>query len=102
MTAVKKTQSNRTIPESFSLVSCDKKNVIVETIKKAENNGNIILRMFDCNNMTTSATLTFGFDVKKAYICDLLENIETELTVSNNTVIIPVKNFEIITLMLEV
>ena len=102
MTAVKKEKTNGTLPESFSLVSCDKKNVIVETVKKAENNNNIIIRMFDCHNMTTNATLEFGFDVKKAYICDLLENVQSELDVINNKVIVPVKNFEIITIMLEI
>ncbi len=101
MTAIKKDKTNGTLPESFSLVNCDKKNVIVETVKKAENNNNIILRMFDCHNMTTTANLTFGFDVKKAYICDLLENVESELDVANNTVTIPIKNFEIVTVMLE-
>ena len=73
----------------------------VETVKKAENNDNIIVRMFDCYNKCENATLTFGFDIKKAYICDLLENAESELEVVNNTVTVPVKNFEIVTVMLE-
>ena len=101
MTAVKKKATDGVLSAEYSLVSCDKKNIIVETVKKAENNNNIIVRMFDCYNKCEDAMLTFGFDIKKAYICDLLENAESELEVANNTVTVPVKNFEIITLMLE-
>ena len=41
-------------------------------------------------------------DIKKLYLCDLLENIEKEIEVKDNTAEIDVNNFEIITLMAEV
>ena len=41
-------------------------------------------------------------DIKKLYLCDLLENIEKEIEIKDNTAEIDVNNFEIITLMAEV
>lgn len=101
MTVAEKS-GNGTLPQSFSFIKCDKENVIVETVKKAEDSENIVVRLFDSYNMTTDTKLTFGFDVKKAYLCDLLENKLEEVAVSDSSINLSVKNFEIVTLMLEV
>ena len=100
MTVIEKEETKGTLPESYSFISCDRENVIIETVKKAENDDDIIVRMYDSYNMTTDATLTFGFDIKKAYVCDLNENILQELDINDNTMTTKVKNFEIVTLKL--
>lgn len=90
-----------TNPESFSLISCDKENVVVETVKKAENDNTVIVRLYEAFNSKVKANLTFGFDVKKAYICDMTENTLEQIETNNNTIQINLKNFEVLTLKLE-
>ncbi len=86
------------LTEELSLVSCDKKNVIIETVKKAELDDSMIVRMYDAFNRRTNATLTVADSFSKAYLCDLMENEVKELAFNDNKVVVPVSNFEIITL----
>ncbi|MBO5453247.1 MAG: alpha-mannosidase [Clostridia bacterium] len=102
MTAIDKISSSGTLPAEFSLVSVNKENIIIETVKKAENDNAVIVRMYDSYNMVTNAKIKFGFDVKKAYTCDLNENVLEELEVTDNSVTTKIKNFEIVTLKLEI
>ena len=91
-------KNNGTAAGEFSLVSCNKKNVIVETVKKAEADGGMVVRMYDAFNRRANATVTVASGFKKAYICDLMENVLEELEFNNNSVTVPVGNFEIVTL----
>ena len=86
------------VSDNLSLVCADKENIVIETIKKAENDDSIIVRLYDAYNCKTNAKITLGFDFKKAYICDMLENNVCELETVGNTVTVPVNNYEIITL----
>lgn len=86
------------LPEVFSLISVDCDNVIIDTIKQCEDDDSIIIRIYDAYNCKSHPTIKFGFDVEKAYLCDLLENIEEELVVNGNIIKLNVNNFEIVTL----
>jgi alpha-mannosidase len=90
-------KQNGSLGDEYSLLSCNKDNFIVETIKKAEDSDAIIARGYESYNKRTDITLKFGFDVKKAYICDLMENETEELDINNNSVNFIAKPFEIIT-----
>ncbi len=89
------------LPERFSMVTCDKDNITVEVIKKAENNDGIIVRLYDAHNMASRATLKFGFPVKEAYIVNLLEEEPQKIDVKDNAVTLDVGTFEIVTLLLK-
>ncbi len=90
------------LPESYSLVSCNCSNIITETVKKAEESNRLVVRAYDAYDRKSKAEFTFGFEVKKAYLCDLMENIITELEITDGRkVLLPVSNFEIVTLMAE-
>ncbi len=87
-----------TLDNEMSFVSCDKENVIIETVKKAEKDDSLIVRMYDSFDAKTKATITVKDGYKKAYVCDLLENETEELKIENNKVTVSVSNFEIVTL----
>jgi len=87
-----------TLPQQFSLVSCDAPNVIVETVKKAETGEDMIVRLYESHCRRCDARITVAAGFKKAYICDMMENELEELAFEGNSVTIPVKNFEIVTL----
>lgn len=89
------------LENSFSLVSCDKENVIIETVKRAEDSAATVIRAYDAYNRRGRVEFSFGFDIKRAYLCDMLENRQKELEVSDNKVLVDISNFEIVTLMVE-
>lgn len=80
-----------------SFVSCDHSNVLVDTIKKAEDSNNIIIRLFENENKRTDVTLTFNHPVKRAVLCNLLEHEERLLNVSSDgrRVVVSFKPYEI-------
>lgn len=88
------------LPSCYSLIECDAENVVVETVKEAENGNGIVVRMYENWNKKTNATLKLGFDAKKISISDMLENPIEEIG-RGNTVNVKLKNFEILTLLIE-
>lgn len=98
MNMVKIDVTKGTLPEEYSLISCNKPNVIIETVKKAETDDSMIVRMYDAFNSKTTAEITVAESFDRVYLCDMLENELEELAFSDNKVIVPISNFEIVTL----
>lgn len=94
--------ANGNLPESYSLITCDVKNFIVETVKQAEDLKGIVVRGYECNNKQTIVTLQLGFPVKKVYACNLMEEKEKELSVTDGRITFTVKPFEIYSVYVEV
>ncbi|WP_443662536.1 alpha-mannosidase [Clostridium sp.] len=57
-----------------SLFNVDAKNVILETIKKAENRNGTILRIYEFENRRSDIKISFNVKCRKVTECDLLEN----------------------------
>ena len=89
-----------TLPATFSMVSCNKDNVIVETLKKAEDSDDLIVRLYEAWNRRGSATLTVAPGFSRACLCDMMENELQDLPFDGSAVTLPVGNFEIITVKL--
>ncbi len=100
MTALK-AEGDGSLDDEYSLVSIDKDNVIIETVKEAEYGNETIVRMYETKNTRTKATVKFGFNVSEAYLANLSEKEQKKLTVKNNTVSLDIKPFEIVTLKLK-
>lgn len=85
--------------ESFSLASLNVPNVVLETVKKAEDGDGVILRMYECENARTPVTLTFNRPFASAESCNCLEEPDGEpVKVDGNKVSFLVKPFEIKTI----
>lgn len=85
--------------ESFSLASLNVPNVVLETVKKAEDGDGVILRMYECENARTPVTLTFNRPFVSAESCNCLEEPDGEpVKVDGNKVSFLVKPFEIKTI----
>lgn len=83
------------------LAESDRKNVIIEAVKAAEDDENaVIVRLYDAYNMRSTAKITLGFDAVKAFVCDMEENEQHELPLNGREVTVPVGSFEIVTLKL--
>ena len=82
-----------------SLLNVSAKNVIVETVKLAEDgSGDMIVRLYECQNAYTNYKLEFGFDVKEVFVTDMLENGSGHLDICDGQVALKMKPFEIKTL----
>ncbi len=81
-------------------VSCDDRNIIVESIKKAEDSAEIIVRLYECHNARGRAELIGALPLQYAALCDLEENEIAQLSVNGHSVSFDYKPFEIITLKL--
>ena len=87
--------SGKAAHSSYSLVSTDKDNIIIETVKKAEDSSDTVIRAYETWNKTTDCVYTFDRVPKSVYVCNLLEENEEQLEVNGNTVALRFKPFEI-------
>ncbi|MDD7174041.1 MAG: glycoside hydrolase family 38 C-terminal domain-containing protein [Clostridiales bacterium] len=88
--------------EDFSLASCDRGNVIIETIKQAEDgSGDVILRVYESLNAACHARLTLGLPATSALECDMLERELRPLELQNGQLELDFRGFEIKTLRLK-
>ena len=82
-------------------ITCGVANVIIDSVKQAEDGTGLIIRLYEDQNKTTIAPLSFKESVKSLYLCDLLENKLESLTVVNSQTKLSFKPYEIHTLKLE-
>jgi alpha-mannosidase len=83
-----------------AFIRCDSPNIVIETIKRAEDGRGFIVRLYESQRRRGEITLTTGFDLAGAWRCDLLEENQSEIVVENNRVVLAVKPFAIVTLRL--
>lgn len=88
------------LPAEYSLIKCDCENIVIETVKQAENGRGIIVRLYDAWNRKSNPTLKFGFKAERISLCDMLENPIEEVG-KGDEVKLSVRNFEIVTVLLE-
>ncbi len=82
------------------LVACDAPNVIVETVKRAEDGNGIIVRLYETQRRRGTITLTTGFPLQAAARTNLLEEEKAALAVDGNRTQYDIRPFEIVTLRL--
>ncbi len=86
----------------FSAVTVDKANVILDTMKPAEDgSGDIILRLYESKKAATKAEVSLNFGAGKAYLCDMLENVTEEAAVNDGKIVLPFRAFEIKTVRIK-
>ena len=80
---------------SFACVAHD--NVIIETVKHAEDGNGTVIRMYESENAYTKTKLTVNTDFNKAYICNLLEETACEAAVAGKVIDVVLKPYEVVT-----
>lgn len=83
-----------------SFAGVDAGNVVLETIKRAEDGRGVILRMYESENAYTRAKVTVNTEFTKAYVCNLLEEEQEEAPVSGKEIAVTLKPYEVVTLKL--
>ncbi|MEA2554443.1 MAG: alpha-mannosidase [Fimbriimonadaceae bacterium] len=82
------------------LVEVDTPNLVVESVKKAEDDHGIIVRLYECHNTRGTATLRLSKPMLSAQRCNLEEQPRQKLEVQDGAVSFSFRPFEIITLRL--
>ena len=84
-----------------SLISVDLQNIVIETVKQAEDGIGIIIRLYESQRIRQKATFRTGFSLSSAYMVDLLEYNPKKITlVSKNQFELDINPYQIITLRL--
>lgn len=89
-----------TSPEvsDFSLVTVDNPNIIVAAVKKAEDDNDIIVRLYEAGKTSGYAKLKFNIPITAVSEVDLLEESPVEVALDGDELEIAFKPFEIKTL----
>ena len=85
-----------------SFISVDQANVVLETIKRAENGRDVIVRLYESQRRRGPVTLRTGFTLADAWRTNLLEEEQVALAVTQHTVTFNIRPYEIVTLRLAV
>ncbi len=86
--------------EARTMLSADAPNVVIDTVKKADREDALIVRMYECSGMDAQCTLTAGFPIGKASECDLLERDLHGIKHNGSSIAITMKPFELKTIKL--
>ncbi|MGL4800449.1 MAG: alpha-mannosidase [Cellulosilyticaceae bacterium] len=84
-----------------SLVTVDRDNVIIETVKQGEYEEGTILRAYEYTNTRTEAMITWYGEVDKVYECDLMEQRLSEIEVTEGRFKIQINPYEIKTYLVK-
>ena len=81
-----------------SLVSCDSPNVVVETVKQAEDGDGLIVRLYESQRKRGPVRVQLGRVVESAWITNLLEENESAMSVEESSVQLNLTPYQIVTL----
>jgi len=82
----------------LSMVSVSAPNVIIETIKQAEDGDGIIVRLYESQRKRGQVQVRFGCAVESAWMTNLLEENESVLSVEQDSIPLSLKPYQIVTL----
>ncbi|NUU74904.1 alpha-mannosidase [Paenibacillus xylanilyticus] len=91
-----------TLPLSKSFLQPEHAHVMVESIKKAEDGDEIIVRVYETSGTHAHTVIHLGINTEEAWKADLMENIISSIPMTDPSMItLSFKPFEIITLRLK-
>ena len=88
-------------PAEASFIQVAPSNLILETVKKAEDEDAIVVRLYESANIRGTGKITFNLpdgEIKKAMLCDMEERDIRELTVSDGAINIEFLPCEVLSL----
>ena len=98
--AVAAPASKGTLPPVASQMTVTGENVVIETVKKAEDDGAVIVRLYEAHGSRGKRTFRTSMPVKRIVECDLMEHEEKVLADKTGRVSLDLKPFQIRTLKL--
>ena len=88
--------------ETRSLFSLDKSNIILDTVKPAEDgSGDLVLRLYESMSTRTCTRLALNLPVRAVQLTNMLEEKKADLVVKDDGVMLEFGPFEVLTLRLK-
>lgn len=84
------------------IATVDMPNVIIETIKQAEDGKGIVIRIYEAEGTGVHTTLTLGFPVSAVYTSNMLEQEREKCTMKKGSVKLYIPAHKIVTLYCEI
>lgn len=88
-------------PGTYAPVQISEKNIVLEVLKQAEDGKGVVLRLYECWNRRTKATLVFAQDFAEVYVCNMLEERQERVPSGDRYCVVEFKPFEILTLRVD-
>jgi alpha-mannosidase len=85
---------------SGSFASLDDPNLVLDTIKRAEDSEALVLRLYEAHGARGVAQLRVGLPFRAAHFANLLEDSGDAAAVAGDTITVPFEPFQIVTLLL--
>ncbi|MDZ7724484.1 MAG: glycoside hydrolase family 38 C-terminal domain-containing protein [candidate division KSB1 bacterium] len=89
-------------PDTDSFLSCDKSNIIMSAVKKAEEGSGMIVRLYETDGIQTSVQLKVHGPIDSAFETNLLENIIGDIVIRGSYLLFEIGPYEIKTLVVKV
>lgn len=89
------------VDETISFAGVDDRNLVLDTIKKAEDSSRIILRLYECHGARGVARVRLNLPFTSARLSNILEDEGNPVAVEEGLIIVPYQPFEIITLIVD-
>lgn len=86
---------NEGAPAEEEFLFCDADNCFIEVLKEAEDQNGTIIRMYENKNRHTKTRISLPKSVEKMYECNLMEQNEKEMEISEHVVEVVLKPYEI-------
>ena len=84
-----------------SFLSVSVSNVIIETVKMAEDGNGIIVRLYESQRKRGQIQIRVGFELGAAWVTNLLEENKSALSVENDSILLDLRPYQIVTLRLK-
>jgi alpha-mannosidase len=88
------------LPAEQTFFAVSREGVVIEAIKKAEDEDAILVRLYEAYNARGPVTLSTALPVVQAHLVDLLEREGVELSVDDGDIRFDIKPFQIVTIRL--
>ncbi|HMO56690.1 MAG TPA: glycoside hydrolase family 38 C-terminal domain-containing protein, partial [Roseiflexaceae bacterium] len=83
-----------------ALVTANRDNIVIETVKRADDGDGIIVRLYESRRQRGPVTLTAGFELAEAWKTNLIEDNQEAVATSGREIYLDTRPFEIVTLRL--
>jgi alpha-mannosidase len=90
-----KANQNGSLPATNQFAEIDNDNVLLETVKKAEDDDAVLVRFYEYKHYRNQTNVSFAKPIKKAVECNLIEEEEKGADYQNQTLTFSVAPYEI-------
>ena len=80
------------LPDSYSFCSVSQRNVIIQSVKRAESGDGFIIRLREITGRKTTASIKLPHgNFKKVVLCNLMEDAQSTVKIVDGKIEVPVK-----------